>query len=151
MVCGDFPKCFHPFQGRPLFGRLAKRQNPLFCGGQVSIPFREDLYSDDSTQTFGTTMITSSFHPFQGRAPFGQAPLTFGTGVRGESFHPFQGRAPFGHPPSTIFFEEIDLAFPSLSGKSSIRTTKLWDSEPFGLHQVSIPFREELHSDESQK
>ena len=68
----DLCFCFHPFQGRPLFGR------ECFFGGDdlpavsVSIPFREDLYSDSPPPP--VTHQASSFacfHPFQGRPLFG--------------------------------------------------------------------------------
>ena len=65
--------------------------------GQVSIPFREDLYSD-----------IHSFEPSQ---------------------------------------SDIDEGFPSLSGKTSIRTWYIGNKEKSGLDGVSIPFREDLYSD----
>ena len=39
---------FHPFQGRPLFGQVSKAEFPFNLMEGVSIPFREDLYSDQS-------------------------------------------------------------------------------------------------------
>ena len=91
------------------------------------------------------------FHPFQGRAPFGQKakelakqaqdkafPSLSGKSsirtikklqqVKAEdvaSFHPFQGRAPFGRMPVRAIDKAETEAFPSLSGKSSIRTVVL--------------------------
>ena len=37
---------FHPFQGRPLFGREIVQKAEVVKSYIVSIPFREDLYSD---------------------------------------------------------------------------------------------------------
>ena len=89
----------------------------------------------------------SCFHPFQGRPPFGLQLCRHDFSEESQSFHPFQGRPPFGLAPEIDVPAELRGKFPSLSGKTSIRT------EPFGLHQVlyaavSIPFREDLHSDE---
>ena len=39
-------KRFHPFQGRPLFGRPEYKAKDVLQSCAVSIPFREDLYSD---------------------------------------------------------------------------------------------------------
>ena len=88
------------------------------------------------------------------------------------SFHPFQGRAPFGPQLPERAKPALFPWFPSLSGKSSIRTVDtsrefariairrfhpFQGRAPFGLSkqtaevkqlEVSIPFREELHSDE---
>ena len=113
---------FHPFQGRPLFGQAIaflvtgdasylfpslsgktsirtnsrKRLQNQRCS-QVSIPFREDLYSDE-----------------------------------------------------VLFYrggQEAIFQFPSLSGKTSIRTTSGFTADQAMDAVVSIPFREELHSD----
>ena len=64
---------------------------------QVSIPFREELHSDATRPTFDRVAFSRRFHPFQGRAPFGL------------------------EPEDTEIKEVVD-GFPSLSGKSSIRT-----------------------------
>ena len=39
---------------------------------EVSIPFREDLYSDNELSLGIVGKIGPSFHPFQGRPLFGQ-------------------------------------------------------------------------------
>ena len=89
---------FHPFQGRPLFGLVndteALKKIPHRF---VSIPFREDLYSDQAKRRGLSRSMQIGFHPFQGRPLFGH-------------FHrPTAGRV--------------------------------------HLHRVSIPFREDLYSD----
>ena len=113
----------------------------------VSIPFREELHSDGQRNTNHRMVFPKSFHPFQGRAPF-------------------------GHRDPRIVGIDYTEKFPSLSGKSSIRTKHsnltvdckqgvsfhpFQGRAPFGLMNsammpqpgvyVSIPFREELHSD----
>ena len=47
--------------------------------------------------------------------------------------------------------EHTTYEFPSLSGKSSIRTYAAYPDEYIRLARVSIPFREELHSDNRKK
>ena len=69
---------------------------------RVSIPFREDLYSDLA----GTILIDS---------------------VEFEGFHPFQGRPLFGRKTPRQTRRMVLYWFPSLSGKTSIRT--VFDSE----------------------
>ena len=63
------------------------------------------------------------------------------------SFHPFQGRPLFGHSELYWIAKLAVEKFPSLSGKTSIRTdgsgTRLVPNGP----DVSIPFREDLYSD----
>ena len=112
---------FHPFQGRAPFGLMNSAMMPQ-PGVYVSIPFREELHSDIQTTSNGTSCTTSRFHPFQGRAPFGQE-------IEKET-------------------QTLKLnAFPSLSGKSSIRTFLDQSLSGATFWIVSIPFREELHSD----
>ena len=68
------PDGFHPFQGRPLFGLddiLMLRKLEMIME-QVSIPFREDLYSDSQESRRNTQEYRQSFHPFQGRPLFGR-------------------------------------------------------------------------------
>ena len=116
-------------------------------GKKVSIPFREDLHSDivdkgvktvKETEGFpslsGKTSIRTtrvsdgkgvkelSFHPFQGRPPFGLRRHSGGVTHPAYCFHPFQGRPPFGHEEVEIAAQEAKVKFPSLSGKTSIRT-----------------------------
>ena len=144
------PCSFHPFQGRPLFGQIILKLFYLAFGPKVSIPFREDLYSD----MFGLDWIMkwrlSRFHPFQGRPLFGQLSKTeavvaypvrvsipfredlYSDGTRGlnrlsffsRGFHPFQGRPLFGRRLYLIQNpQKASFWFPSLSGKTSIRTS----------------------------
>ena len=63
-------RSFHPFQGRPSFGR------------HVYLKIGKRLFE--------------SFHPFQGRPSFG---LRFHNPPNTKSFHPFQGRPSFGRFP----------------------------------------------------
>ena len=116
----------------------------------VSIPFREDLHSDEIRFLCRELYNSLRFHPFQGRPSFGLL---------------VRLRQP----------ANIVLWFPSLSGKTFIRTSKQrrtscthsllrfhpFQGRPsFGLRchvnslegtswSVSIPFREDLHSDRS--
>ena len=215
--------CFHPFQGRPSFGRLLKRAKeihqetsfhpfqgrpsfgptekncdldsmlqlfPSLSGKTfirtedkresslerlffVSIPFREDLHSDDIEEQIENMLETDGFHPFQGRPSFGLLSTlrlspkdqrlfpslsgktfirTVGIKMRKNKpkhngFHPFQGRPLFGLLPVTVILTaEMDM-FPSLSGKTSIRTYLLNRAKRECESAVSIPFREDLHSD----
>ena len=113
---------FHPFQGRAPFGRNGQSYGqPKRCC-YVSIPFREELHSDEHTTHL--------------------EPRT-----KQDSFHPFQGRAPFGHVFDQAKRADFRIRFPSLSGKSSIRTNSRKRLQNQRCSQVSIPFREELHSD----
>ena len=65
----------------------------------------------------------------------------------GYCFHPFQGRAPFGQLYSSVPINLWFELFPSLSGKTSIRTTLGCGHKQRRAEVVSIPFREDLHSD----
>ena len=87
----------------------------------VSIPFREDLHSDAWGQAETEGGDNMRFHPFQGRPSFGQKLQQVKAEDVATGFHPFQGRPSFG--PS----------MGSFVGQSSLL--------------VSIPFREDLHSD----
>ena len=115
---------------------------------QVSIPFREELHSDTGAVAVERSVVYWRFHPFQGRAPFGH--FQYGQGWKARfyvvsipfredlysdmvlycarraggdaGFHPFQGRPLFG------------------------QTLKI-DQTTAKLLLVSIPFREDLHSD----
>ena len=62
-------------------------------------------------------------------------------------FHPFQGRPSFGRIGVVYFAFDSDKAFPSLSGKTFIRTLKERKRSIKNKDLVSIPFREDLHSD----
>ena len=64
---------------------------------KVSIPFREDLHSDSCSQSDHSQSTSFSFHPFQGRPPFGRYNLY-----------------------TPVY--KAKYVFPSLSGKTSIRT-----------------------------
>ena len=114
---------------------------------KVSIPFREDLYSDEIDWGRGEPMILPSFPSLSGKTfirtrrrkrsaktcrkvsiPFREelhsdgGLLCFKRSGLKIGFHPFQGRPPFG--PNFAKYEAIDSdgTFPSLSGKTSIRT-----------------------------
>ena len=63
------------------------------------------------------------------------------------SFHPFQGRPPFGQEFRSITDGVLIDGFPSLSGKTSIRTSNSRVFRQTLGRPVSIPFREDLHSD----
>ena len=116
----------------------------------VSIPFREELHSDLPYSGRSGLWAGCRFHPFQGRAPFGQTGNQEDMGSRRRpSFHPFQGRAPFGPWFHLVLIEDLFEQFPSLSGKSSIRTYSIRTQSLGKIRSVSIPFREELHSDAS--
>ena len=140
--------CFHPFQGRPPFGQIPLLVESILEGMMVSIPFREDLHSDETARIALIIYHIACFHPFQGRPLFGLLTLphiaadkkklfpslsgktsirTIGDRVFEEtdqpvSFHPFQGRPLFGQfalEGSNVYKVFV---FPSLSGKTSIRT-----------------------------
>ena len=166
---------FHPFQGRAPFGQTGKL-HPFEPGQdgfhpfQGRAPFGQEKYNPGGVEPPG------SFHPFQGRAPFGQTYGRSSNCSSPSSFHPFQGRAPFGQSvllnqqtKSCLMFPSlsgkssirtdfikilkaaIEIEFPSLSGKSSIRTKNSENSSIYAGRRVSIPFREELHSDRGKK
>ena len=118
---------FHPFQGRPPFGleELKKGGEEIekkfpSLSGKSSI-----RTSDQGSNTNGTRR--HGFHPFQGRAPFGL--LTGGSYYprRQQRFHPFQGRPSFGRQMAVCKRSSRPSKFPSLSGKTSIRTEFITD------------------------
>ena len=113
---------FHPFQGRPLFGRRFCHSERQRCKIAVSIPFREDLYSD---------ILKVYYVAYGGHS----------------CFHPFQGRPLFGHGPGYKVRYVLEKVFPSLSGKTSILTVCWHLGILSTLSKVSIPFREDLYSD----
>ena len=189
--------CFHPFQGSALFGRYGLYGVAYKVRYVVSIPFREVLYSDLDEFVKILEATKNSFHPFQGSALFGPIKLVPSDSHTTYGFHPFQGSALFGrkqhfrphkivwlgfHPfqGSALFglhrrpgwtglpihpFPSLSgktsirtLAvvgsliargwmFPSLSGKTSIRTEIERQTKTLRIHPVSIPFREDLYSD----
>ena len=87
---------------------------------KVSIPFREDLYSDQMTSSARKGSVRFGFHPFQGRPLFGPESSLQESAVR-LRFHPFQGRPLFGQIQAALRPKGVG-EFPSLSGKTSIRT-----------------------------
>ena len=116
---------------------------------QVSIPFREDLHSDSKTRVTFNSGYESCFHPFQGRPPFGPRQKSASRRQRLSSFHPFQGRPPFGQKETKTARLNPFEPFPSLSGKTSIRTESEVEWTDARRRMVSIPFREDLHSDQN--
>ena len=88
------------------------------------------------------------FHPFQGRPSFGHFPNRCRCRMLLRlSFHPFQGRPLFGLIGYAFPVEPEEEEFPSLSGKTSIRTRIHLLPEKTAGVVVSIPFREDLYSD----
>ena len=140
---------------------------------RVSIPFREDLHSDAQKKYKKQKQSQASFHPFQGRPSFGRNRILNTAGRPSYGFHPFQGRPSFGPYKSHPFSPEDDevsfhpfqgrpsfgrvamnveretrtLQFPSLSGKTFIRTCFISMLRLYLRLLVSIPFREDLYSD----
>ena len=112
---------FHPFQGKPSFGHIITDPR-IVCQRIVSIPFRENLHSDNQVSCFSSKTASNCFHPFQGKPSFGLR------------------RIVVPNPAD-------DLTFPSLSGKTFIRTELSSTREWLTRTAVSIPFRENLHSD----
>ena len=87
---------------------------------RVSIPFREVLHSDSCLSVMRCREFSTSFHPFQGSAPFGRlAGLDF---IKDGRF-------------VSIPFREVLHSDLATSATSAVG------------HAVSIPFREVLHSD----
>ena len=83
--------------------------------GKTSI--RTSLPESQSEET-----ADCSFHPFQGRPLFGPLHLSPYEPEQQDSFHPFQGRPLFGPEMVDRFYWLHNFRFPSLSGKTSIRT-----------------------------
>ena len=112
---------FHPFQGRPSFGpgKTPRQTRRMVL---VSIPFREDLHSDDNSAIPADSNPLGCFHPFQGRPSFGHVELI-------KDFKKITDGV------SIPFREDLhsDLA----------EFIKILEASK----QVSIPFREDLHSD----
>ena len=88
------------------------------------------------------------FHPFQGRPLFGPEDIATVAKELRISFHPFQGRPLFGRAGGGWCVEPLELEFPSLSGKTSIRTVAKGQKTKPAV-SVSIPFREDLYSDKN--
>ena len=90
---------FHPFQGRPSFGLSDMK----IRAKELQVEFR--------------------FHPFQGRPSFGLIEKGDVVAFKYEGcFHPFQGRPSFGQIKETFILGGGSYLFPSLSGKTFIRT-----------------------------
>ena len=113
---------FHPFQGRPLFGR----------------PIRYILTN---------RIRRRCFHPFQGRPLFGL--LTVGSYYprRQQQFPSLSGKTSIRTGENHQKGHRTQERFPSLSGKTSIRTDQGNSYCQRGILLVSIPFREDLYSD----
>ena len=143
--CGSF----HPFQGRAPFGLFAWRDF-LQVLKAVSIPFREELHSDQIIQEVLNLLERVMFPSLSGKSSIRTLPgrPLSRSGIL-QRFHPFQGRAPFGQRNKKPALTAGKKKFPSLSGKSSIRTRSLDRNRELDRNTVSIPFREELHSDSS--
>ena len=87
-----------------------------------------------------------SFHPFQGRAPFGPCRENVKRPKRPLSFHPFQGRTLFGHGQNSYrVFSPAYKGFHPFQGRALFGPWGRGAGRPQA--KVSIPFREELHSD----
>ena len=114
--------CFHPFQGRAPFGLQVLTKLPVTLTGDVSIPFREELHSDKAEVPTIDAIINDSFHPFQGRAPFGPSAR-----------------------PANIAKPARIVSIPFREELHSDRAIVITGAP--GVGKVSIPFREELHSD----
>ena len=175
MYKGVYPPfiCFHPFQGRAPFGLnydpLTKTLGvELFpsLSGKTFIRTPASRWSHQALPALG-------FHPFQGRPSFGLREFDAVRYTGTESFHPFQGRPSFGPRAKIVVTEKGTIKFPSLSGKTFIRTFRdfiqilraAWEMFPSlsgktfirtdsrlqpsqtRAGTVSIPFREDLHSD----
>ena len=140
---------FHPFQGRPPFGREKSTYPRVTRKGSVSIPFREDLHSDSHRSKPTGTHQPSQFPSLSGKTsirtkekietvltnlkfPSLSGKTSIRTGERHEKgpfseffgFHPFQGRPPFGRDVLQSCAKANFRVFPSLSGKTSIRTRR---------------------------
>ena len=138
---------FHPFQGRPSFGLgLIPEKGPI--SQIVSIPFREDLHSDVEFVIDPHGKTYPVFPSLSGKT-FIRTNIACSVGDRkaNESFHPFQGRPSFGLSSKKADFRIRVLRFPSLSGKTFIRTSRTGTQNNKRNRRVSIPFREDLHSD----
>ena len=168
-------KSFHPFQGRPSFGLAAwkdllsilKRAFPSLSGktfirtlrtnhrrnrdrGKVSIPFREDLHSDRAIAQKSVQIRDAVSIPFREDLHSDISEFMKILEVTKTSFHPFQGRPSFGQGRQAYSVRREINRFPSLSGKTFIRTEKIAEMVD-RFYWVSIPFREDLHSDQGRQ
>ena len=138
----------------------------------VSIPFREDLHSDKTADNTATRRPCDRFHPFQGRPSFGHTEtkevaealkIEFPS-LSGKTFIRTILRSIRPKVLSGLWFPSLsgktfirtmvatvtpfsDQKFPSLSGKTFIRTQNGRNVFKIVFYRVSIPFREDLHSD----
>ena len=113
----------------------------------VSIPFREDLYSDWRFPILHWTFRWPSFHPFQGRPLFGHADDGLLSSITFRLFPSLSGKTSIRT--SYVYSDSAEdiTGFPSLSGKTSIRTRIRQNCDQKRRQIVSIPFREDLYSD----
>ena len=168
---------FHPFQGRPSFGpslveshqahnkirfpslsgKTFIRTRLGFSAGSCITPWFPSLSGKTFIRTLTKHGVLSSrtvpgFHPFQGRPSFGLIHATHHRyDFRVRSFHPFQGRPSFGLISGYFEAEVKDVKFPSLSGKTFIRTfykgplsryINEWSFHPFqGRPSFGLPDR----------
>ena len=148
MPRGSFPSLSGKTSIRTEGGRVLKSR----AQGSVSIPFREDLYSDVRDSFLNCFVKLEQFPSLSGKTSI----RTIERRVQHTcdwtgSFHPFQGRPLFGPIKLTKGDVVIIFQFPSLSGKTSIRT-RHWLCILGGRPpRVSIPFREDLYSDRSRQ
>ena len=145
-ACGQGTRQFPSLSGKTFIRTRFLLTKHGVLSPHVSIPFREDLHSD-ITNSFSAGMISPpGFHPFQGRPPFGPKLGYSPTLSAGISFHPFQGRPPFGPLKIHPFEAPNDESFHPFQGRPPFGPAIEIEKETKTL-RVSIPFREDLHSD----
>ena len=141
---------FPSLSGKTFIRTRARRYGDVSGHLDVSIPFREDLHSDSSHQLLVRSCASQRFHPFQGRPPFGR----FNADIWDYYDHvsiPFRDDLHSDMLSISLQTRVWFFTFPSLSGKSSIRTSRKKHCGRDEKAKVSIPFREDLHSDHMEK
>ena len=141
---------FHPFQGRPSFGPGTQKETQQRSRQQVSIPFREDLHSDAADGSKLRPIYVRRFPSLSGKTfirTIKQLPYRF---ILARVFPSLSGKTSIRTKVEQGALMEVPVWFPSLSGKTSIRTPRRVFCRPRLYKGVSIPFREDLHSDKSR-
>ena len=115
----------------------------------VSIPFREDLYSDEiSFITDPRGRVHTVSIPFREDLYSDTYKFNLSPTPTAERFHPFQGRPLFGPDPRQICTRVGSGSFHPFQGRPLFgQETKTLKIHPFEA-PVSIPFREDLYSDD---